>query len=168
MNFSMQIRRECPEDATAIRLVTEAVFRGILHSDQTEARIVDALRSAGALTLSLVADQEGEILGHAAFSPVRIEGVSDWYGLGPVSVAPRRQRTGIGQGLIRCGLDQLRLLKAAGCVVFGEPAYYGRFGFESDPRLFYDGAPPGYFQRLIFEGGAPSGEVKYHPGFNVS
>jgi putative acetyltransferase len=162
----MQIRQERPGDATGIRLTTDAAFRDMPYSNQTEAKIVDALRSSGALAVSLVASHGDEIIGHAAFSPVRINS-SDcgWYGLGPVSVRPDQQRRGIGQLLIRGGLRQLQSLRAAGCVVFGNPAYYGRFGFESDPGLFYDDAPLGLFQRLVLRGDAPKGEVTYHPSF---
>jgi predicted N-acetyltransferase YhbS len=165
----MRIRQERLEDAAAIAAITDAAFKGMPHSDQTEARIVDALRSSGALTLSLVASQDDDILGHAAFSPVRINGVSGgWHGLGPVSVRPDRQREGIGQRLVRHGLRRLQSMNAAGCVVFGDPAYYRRFGFESDPALFYAAAPPGLFQRLVLRGEAPTGEVTYHPGFDVA
>lgn len=165
----MQIQLERPTDAAAIRRLTEIAFTGIPYSDGTEARIVDALRAAGALTISLVAIEAGEIIGHAAFSPVTINGVAgEWYGLAPVSVLPDRQRQGIGQALIRDGLARLQSMKAAGCVVLGDPGYYGRFGFRSDPELVYADVPPGYFQRLVFHGAAPKGEVRYHPGFSVS
>ncbi len=165
----MQIRQERPQDAAPIHAITEAAFKGMPHSHQTEARIVEALRTAGALTLSLVAVQDGEIVGHAAFSPVRIDGVDGgWLGLGPVSVRPDQQRKGVGQALIREGLSQLGSLRATGCVVLGDPAYYGRFGFESDPRLVYADVPPAYFQRLVLTGAAPTGEVTFHPGFDVA
>jgi putative acetyltransferase len=165
--FRMQIMSERPTDASAIRAVTVAAFKDAPHSNQTEADIVDALRSAAALTLSLVALQGDEIVGHVAFSPVTIGMAKGWYGLGPVSVRPDRQRHGIGQVMIHDGLNRLMAMASAGCVVFGDPAYYRRFGFESDPALFYRGAPPGYFQRLVFTGPAPSGEVRYHSGFEA-
>jgi putative acetyltransferase len=165
----MQIRLERPEDATTIRALTDAAFKGMPFSDQTEARVIDGLRAAGALTLSLVATEGGDIIGHVAFSPVKINGeAGDWYGLGPVSVWPDRQRMGIGQALIRDGLQRLRLLGAGGCVLLGAPAYYGRFGFESDPDLYEVGAPPGAFQRLSLSGARPRGEVRFHPAFDVS
>jgi len=101
-----------------------------------------------------------------ALSPVRVDRtVCHWYGLGPVAVLPARQGEGIGQLLVRAGLDALRGLKADGCVVFGNPAYYGRFGFAHDPRLTFAPAPPGYFQRLVLTGASPAGEVTYHPAF---
>ncbi len=165
----MHIRLERPEDAKAIGLLTDTAFDGAAHSAGTEARIVEALRAAGALTLSLVADEGGEIIGHAAFSPVEINGTpGDWYGLGPVSVLPARQGEGIGQAVIREGLQRLAALGAAGCVVLGDPAYYERFGYAYDPDLAYGDVPAGYFRRLVLKGPAPKGEVSYHPGFDVT
>ena len=165
----MQIRLERPEDAATIHALTDAAFSGMPFSHQTEAKIIDALRAAGALTLSLVGTEGGEIIGHVAFSPVKINGeAGDWYGLGPVSVWPARQRTGIGQALIRDGLQRLRSLGAGGCVLLGAPAYYGRFGFESDPDLYVVDAPPWAFQRLTLNGSRPTGEVSFHPAFDVS
>ncbi|WP_269931134.1 GNAT family N-acetyltransferase [Aminobacter sp. HY435] len=163
----MKIRPEQPGDVETIRLLTQAAFKNAPHSSQTEAAIVDALRDAGALTVSLVAVEGDQIVGHVAFSPVTINGKdADWYGLGPVSVWPDRQAKGIGQALIREGLGRLKQRGAGGCVVLGDPGYYGRFGFASDPGLRYGDIPPEYFQRLAF-GPAPKGEVAYHPGFDA-
>ncbi|KUL95817.1 GCN5 family acetyltransferase [Bosea sp. WAO] len=165
----MQIRLECPEDTDTIRSLTAAAFKDMLHSSQTEAAIVEALRKAGALTVSLVAIMDGEIVGHVAFSPVKVNGTAKgWYGLGPVSIWPNQQRKGIGQALIRDGLDRLRRLNAQGCVVLGDPAYYSRFGFMSDPELRYGDVPPEYFQRLVFTAIAPKGEVAFHAGFDAT
>ena len=165
----MQIRLERPEDATTIHALTDAAFEGMPFSDDTEARVIVALRAAGALTLSLVATQGGEIVGHVAFSPVTINGTAgDWYALGPVSVWPDRQRTGIGQALIREGLRRLQSTGAGGCVLLGDPAYYARFGFENDPHFRHAGAPPWAFQCLTLNGPRPRGEVTFHPGFDVS
>lgn len=165
----MQIRPERPEDIDAIRSLTKAAFRDMPYSSQTEAAIVDALRNAGALAISLVAVKESDVVGHVAFSPVTIDGApGGWYGLGPVSVHPSQQRKGIGTALIHEGLDRLRRMDAHGCVVLGEPSYYSRFGFRNDPHLRYADAPPEYFQCLAFTAPAPKGEVAYHPGFNAS
>ncbi|MEA1672568.1 N-acetyltransferase [Nitrospirillum sp. BR 11163] len=167
------LRPETATDAPAIRALTDAAFKDAPHSGGTEAAIVDALRNAGALTVSLVAVQEGVIVGHVAFSPVTIDGRSGgWFGLGPVSVESIRQRRGIGGALIREGLRRLVAMGAEGCVVLGEPAYYSRFGFVADSRLRYPGVPPEYFQRLAFTGTGPAGtdpegEVAYHPGFGA-
>jgi putative acetyltransferase len=165
----MIIRLENEGDADPIHEVTAAAFQGKPYSAGTEAQIVDALRAADALTISLVAEDHDEIVGHVAFSPVTINGrPGRWYGLGPVSVSPRRQRRGIGTALIKTGLAQLRDLGAAGCVLLGDPAYYGRFGFASDPALRYRDVDRRYFQRLSFTGDAPVGEVEFHPAFDVA
>lgn len=165
----MHFRLERPEDAATIHTLTDTAFKGMPFSDGSEPRVIDALRAAGALTLSLVATQDGEIAGHVAFSPVEINRkVGDWYGLGPVSVWPDRQRQGIGQALIRDGLRRLKSMGAGGCVLLGNPAYYGRFGFENDPALRYAGGPALAFQCLTLRGARPVGEVTFHPGFDVS
>jgi len=163
---ALEIRPERRDEVAAISNVTTAAFETAPHSSGTEARIVEGLRTGGALTVSLVAEDDGEIVGHVAFSPVMIVGVGgDWYGLGPVSVRPDRQRHGLGQSLVRTGLEHLRALGAAGCVVLGDPAYYQRFGFESDPALTYSGYHSPYFQRLVFGGPLVSGDVTYHAAF---
>ncbi len=164
----MQISSEMPHEHDAIFTVTQAAFKDHAHSRQTEGHIVDALRKAGALALSLVARQDGRVVGHVAFSPVTIsDGTPRWYGLGPVSVAPAFQRQGIGDALIREGLARLKAMGAAGCVVLGEPDYYARFGFAVQPALTYPGVPPEYFMALAFSGSA-CGQVSYHPAFYVS
>jgi putative acetyltransferase len=164
----MLIHNERPMDAPAIHALTKAAFQGAPYSDGTEQRVVDALRAANALTLSLVAILDDVVVGHIAFSPVAIDGrAGRWFGLGPVSVQPGRQRAGIGSALIREGLDRLRAMGADGCVLLGDPAYYSRFGFASDPRLRYRDAPAAYFQRLTFGSEAPVGAVEFHPAFDV-
>ncbi|MEE1611790.1 GNAT family N-acetyltransferase [Microvirga sp. CF3016] len=164
----MVIRPEIAEDIPSIRAVTVAAFKGAPYSSGTEAAIVDALRDAGALTLSLVAEDHGRIIGHVAFSPITINGEAGrWFGLGPVSVEPGEQRRGIGQALIRDGLERLRAAGAEGCVLLGDPAYYRRFGFVSDPKLRYGDVPPEYFQRLSFNGAEPEGVAAYHAGFDA-
>ena len=164
----MQIRDERREDHDAIRALTTAAFLDAPHSGGTEAAIVDALRDAGALAVSLVAVEKGRVVGHVAFSAVTIDGKRQgWYGLGPVSVEPARQRGGVGSALIREGLGRLRAMGAGGCVVLGDPAYYGRFGFVSVPALSYPGVPAEYFQRLVLSGDSPAGVVAYHAGFDA-
>ncbi|TVQ51987.1 MAG: N-acetyltransferase [Rhodobacteraceae bacterium] len=164
----MIIRLETSTDAAAIRTVTEAAFAGAEHSAGTEAAIVEALRGAGVLTLSLVADDEGACIGHAAFSPVAIGGAEGrWFGLGPVSVRADRQRRGVGSALIRIGLERLGAQGAHGCVVLGDPVYYCRFGFVADPAIRLEGVPPQHLQRLALTGAAPQGLVAYHAAFGA-
>ncbi len=162
----MNIRPERPGDESAIAAVIEAAFLNAPHRDGTEALIVERLREAGALSISLVAVDADELVGHVAYSPVTIDGADlYWFGLGPVAVLPNRQGDGIGSRLIRSGIEMLRNKGAAGCVLVGEPAYYKRFGFKADPRLTYPGIPPEYFQALSFGYGMPSGTVAYHRAF---
>jgi putative acetyltransferase len=162
----MLIRDERPSDEAAIQAVIADAFRDMPFSNQTEVFIMPALRRAGALAVSLVADEAGHIVGQAAFSPVTIDGKpSDWYGLGPVAVAPEYQRTGIGSALITAGLARLRRLGAGGCMLVGHPAYYPRFGFRNEPRLTLEGVPPEVFMILPFGDAVPAGVVAFHPAF---
>jgi putative acetyltransferase len=162
------IRREAAGDEAAIASVTAAAFASLAHSDQTEPAVIAALRAADALVCSLVAEAEAAIIGHAAFSPVTIStGAVNWIGLGPVAVQPEHQGGGVGTALIRAGLAHVQAQGAAGCVVFGNPAYYRRFGFAAHPLLIYPGASPGYFMALAFAGTIPDGIVAYHSGFDA-
>lgn len=162
----MIVRAEREEDFDAIRVLTEAAFKTAPHADGTEHLIIDRLRAAGALTLSLVAEADGAVVGHVAFSSVSLsDGSQGWYGLGPIAVDPSRQGEGIGGRLVREGLDRLKALGATGCVLLGDPAYYSRFGFEPDPKLTLEGVPPEYFMRLAFSSVYGGGTVTYHPAF---
>ena len=160
------IRPEEPRDAHRISEVITRAFTGAAHSDGTEAAIFQRLSSRLEAKASYVAvTAQGDIVGHIVFSEVRIDGEPcRWSGLGPLSVLPDWQGRGIGSALVERGLAELRG-EWAGCVVLGDPAFYGRFGFEHDPRLVYPGAPPEYFQRIVFSGAAPGGEVTYSPAF---
>lgn len=165
--MTMTIRPEQPGDEPAIHALTEAAFRNMPYSDGNEADLVDALRRDGDLALSLVAlNMDQAIVGHMAFSPVSIsDGSARWYALGPCSVIPTRQHTGIGSQLIEAGLAEMRARGASGVVLVGSPKYYGRFGFTCDPGLVYPGAPAEYFQRLVLADGEPSGTVTFAPAF---
>lgn len=166
MDFS--IRPERPADAQIFRQVAEAAFAAAEHSTGTEGAIIDALRAANALTVSLVATINDDVVGHIAFSPVTIDGAdADWFGLGPVSVRPDLQGQGIGSALIHEGLDRLKIAGAKGCAVLGNPNYYGRFGFEHDPAFRFEGLPPEYFMRLSLDGSLTAGRVAYHEGFSA-
>ena len=165
----MHIRMEQNQDILAIHSLIQAAFQDAPHTSHTEHLIVEALRQAHVLTISLVAEVEGRIVGHAAASPVSISsGATDWYGLGPVSVLPVMQRQGVGSRLIEAVLVQLRKQSAAGCVVLGEPEYYQRFGFKIEPSLVLADAPSEYFMTLSFNKDVPSGNVVYHAAFNAA
>ncbi len=166
----MIIRPETSQDGEAITQLTLAAFTGKFSDHPTEHLIVKGLREAGALSLSLVAELDGKIVGHVAFSKVTINGEDqNWYGLGPISVQPDLQKQGIGSKLIQAGLAQLRNMGAHGCVLEGDPNYYNRFGFKAYPQLTYAGVPaPQYFIAHPFYETLPQGEVEYHPAFYIS
>lgn len=160
------IRPETGADHDAIEALTVAAFLNAPHTDHNEQLIVRALRQAGALSLSLVAELEGQVVGHLCFSPVTIsDGCPHWYGLGPISVSPALHGKGLGSRLMDAGLAELKGMSAAGCVVLGDPGFYGRFGFVPEPRVTLPGVPPEYFMTRSFGAAMPSGEVRYHPAF---
>jgi putative acetyltransferase len=162
------IRPESPGDVEAIHALTAAAFQRAPHTSHTEHLIVDALRAAGQLAVSLVEERQGAVVGHVAVSPVTVsDGTRHWFGLGPISVLPGYQGLGVGSGLMRAALQRLRDQGAGGCVLLGEPAFYGRFGFRAVPNLLLPGVPPEYFQALAFNGRVPPGEVSYHEAFDV-
>jgi putative acetyltransferase len=168
VNPQIVIRKEADADIDAISEVTIAAFKTLEVSNQTEQFIIEALRAANALTISLVAEDDGRVVGHIAFSPVGVSnGTPDWCGLGPVSVLPEYQRQGIGTALIQEGLSQLKELNAAGCCVVGHPDYYRKFGFENVPELTIEGVPPEVFFALSFDGHTPQGTVAFHEGFKA-
>ena len=162
----MIIRDEMPADRPALHHLIAAAFRDHPHSRQTEVAILEALRAAGALTLSLVAEQDGEVLGQVAASPIGLEGAAGaWFGLGPVAVRPDRQRQGIGQALVRAALARLAAAGAAGCALVGDPAYYARLGFRAWPGLDLPGVPPEVVLAVGFGASVPAGRLSFHPAF---
>lgn len=164
--MDIQISNESTDDAARIHDVTAKAFLNAPHTAHTEQFIVDALRHAGALTISRVAKVDGEIIGHVAISPVTLStGETGWFGLGPISVLPGFQGRGVGSKLMKSSLAALQAAGASGCVVLGDPDYYGRFGFKVVDGLVYPGVPAEYFQGLSFSGEVPQGEVSYHEAF---
>jgi putative acetyltransferase len=167
MNPKIVIRRETDADVGAITEVTVAAFK-TLEMSNTEQFIIAALRVAKALSVSLVAEMDGRVVGHIAFSPVTIsDGTRNWYGLGPVSVLPAYQRQGIGKALIREGLARLKEMHAQGCCLVGHPDYYRKFGFENVSGLVFEGVPPEVFFALSFDGHTPQGTVAFHDAFKA-
>ena len=168
MNPEIAIRNETDADVAAITEVTIAAFKTLDISNHTEQFIIKALRAAKALTVSLVAELNGRVIGHIAFSPVSIsDGTQNWYGLGPLSVLPEYQRKGIGRALIQEGLSRLKGLNAKGCCLVGQPEYYRKVGFKNIPRLVHEGVPPEVFLALCFDGNSPQGTVTFHEGFKA-
>ncbi len=165
---TMIIRSETAVDRARIAEITQIAFKDCPHGTHNEHRVIDALREANALAVSLVCVIDGAVVGHIAFSPVEIsDGSTSWYGLGPISVLPQNQNAGIGSALLQSGLDRIRELGAHGCVLVGEPRYYERFGFKSCPEFFCDGVPPENLLVLPFDKGCPKGKITFHPAFFV-
>jgi putative acetyltransferase len=166
--LDMLIRHETQSDIDAIFEITRKAFENHPHTNHTEQFIINSLRMLNALTLSLVAEVGGKPVGHVAFSPVTIsDGSNQWYGLGPVSVLPAFQKKGVGKSLIREGLSLLEASGAKGCVLVGDPGYYGRFGFKNLPDLVFQGVPQEYFLVLPFGESKPRGHVTFHEGFTA-
>jgi putative acetyltransferase len=165
--MTLTLRPEAPTDVAAIRAVNEAAFAGTEEAD-----LVDALRSDGDLVLSLVAAEDDDVIGHIAFSRLRVESdgsMQPAVALAPVAVSPAHQCRGIGMALIE---DGLRCLKQAGetlVFVLGEPRYYGRFGFAAVSAARFVSPYPGrQFQSLALSPRAPSsGTLNYAPAFSV-
>jgi putative acetyltransferase len=144
-------------------------FRGAAHTCGRDHLLVGALRQAGALTLSLVAVMDSEIVGHIAVSPVTVSGSSGgWFGIGPISVLPKCQRQGIGSRLMQQALEKLRTRGARGCVLVGDPGFYARFGFKADPSLVVPGVPPEVCLSTRFCRGNDHGTVTFHAAFTAA
>lgn len=163
----IHIRPEKPSDVSLINQITIDAFSPIAYASHTEHLIIDALRKAEGMTLSLVADINGLMVGHIAFSAITIDGKNrDWYCLGPISVQPNFQKAGIGSRLIKTGISMIRDMGGRGCVLEGSPTYYQRFGFKAYPGLILDGAPTQeYFMALPFFTNVPEGKVRFHEAF---
>lgn len=167
----VSIRPERLPDIDAIFEVNARAF-----GSPNEAKLVNALREAQAMTLSLVAEREGNIVGHVLFSPVDIdrgEGRDIAIGLGPVAVLPDAQSRGIGQSLIRAGIDGIREAGYGAMVVLGHPRYYPRFGFKpaADFGLRWEvpGHDEAFFAMELRPGylGVRPGIVRYRPEFTA-
>ena len=166
----MHIRNERPADAERIERIQYAAFKGHpMHkpgAEPTEHLIVERLRADNELTLSLLAELEGQAVGHIAFSPASVgEAGRGWHLLGPVGVLPENQDRGVGSMLIREGLERLRDQGSAGVVLVGDPDFYARFGFQTVPGLVYPGVPGQYVLALPFTSAVPQGEITTHSAF---
>lgn len=167
--MSVVVRREGATDVTAIHELNVVAFDG----RDEEADLVDALRDAGDLVLSLVAVDGTRLVGHVAFSRITIEtgsGPEGGIALAPVGVLPPRQGFGIGRRLIETGLDELRRQGESVVVVVGNPAYYTRFGFSTelgeDYPCVYSGSS--YMAlHLSTSEHVPAGAVRYPDAFGL-
>ncbi len=162
----MIIRHEKPSDIDTITKVTKVAFKDHPFSQQIEHFIIRDLRAADALTISLVTEIDGQVVGHIAFSPVTIsDGTTNWYGLGPVSVLPEFQGCRIGTTMVNNGLGLLKSMNGKGCALIGLPIYYYRFGFINYPQLIHEGVPQEVFVAKSLFGGVPTGTVEFHQAF---
>lgn len=164
----MRIRPEIEADRAAVRAVNEAAFE-----TSAEADLVEALRGKDMPVVSLVAEVDGEIVGHILFSPVSLKEHADLnlMGLGPMAVMPDYQRKGVGSALVRDGLTCCKALGSCAVVVVGHPGYYPRFGFAPASRYSlrseYD-VPDDVFMVTELADGAlngVSGLVRYDDAF---
>lgn len=164
----MIIRAETNDDRDRVYAVNSEAFETNIEAD-----LVDALRKKASPFVSLVAEEEAEILGHIMFSPVEVSGQPDLLamGLGPMAVTPARQRSGIGSALVREGLDRCVALGIQVVAVLGHPEYYPRFGFVSAAGFGlsseYD-VPDDVFMAMELEKGSLRGKpgtARYHPVF---
>ena len=167
------VRPEREGDEERIHEVQAMAF-----AQENEARLVDLLRTGAKRWISLVAEREGALVGHVAFTPVELETegrapepVEHFAGLAPIAVEPRWQAGGVGAALVSAGLDACEAIGWRAVFLVGAPAYYGRFGFElAQPLGFHYGAP--HFDELLqvctrsrasLEG--LSGRIVYHRAF---
>lgn len=162
------IRDEQPDDLAAIHDLTRRAFAPMPFAAGDEQDLIDALRDAGALSLSLVATIDGKLVGHIAFSPATTEdGGSAWFALGPVAVEPNLQKQGVGSALINSGIQRLGAAGASGFILTGNPAYYTRFGFKPRPDLCPPEDPAEYFMVLALGDEEPSSRFAFHPLFHA-
>lgn len=169
----MLIKDEQSNDNDRISNIQYAAFKGHpMHApgaEPSEHLIVERLRISNALSLSLLAEEDGEGVGHIAFSPATVgESESGWYLIGPVGVIPSRQGHGLGSALIREALRKMQDMGAEGIVLVGPPEFYSRFGFRNIPALKYKGVPDQYVLALPFTDTVPEGDIIAHDAFNVS
>ncbi len=160
------IRPEVETDTQAIREITRAAFEPMPFAAGDEHELIDTLRARSRLYLSLVAEWQGQVVGHIAFSRATTDDQSaHWFALGPVSVTPSLQGMGIGAALVEAGLNALAADGAAGCILTGDPDYYAQFGFVLAPELAPAGEPAEYFQVKLIHGSLPSGKIHFDAAF---
>ena len=166
------VRRETSRDISQVRLINKLAFES-----PVEASIVDALRRSCPDLISLVAENESDVVGHILFSPAVINrsdvGDIEGMGLAPMAVHPDSQRQGIGSQLVEQGLEILRQRGCPFVVVLGHPEYYPRFGFKPASQYGlacqWEGVPDEAFMVLIMDKGkldGVSGVIRYRNEFD--
>ena len=160
------IRDQIEADFTAVHELVIAAFKTLPIACGREQFLMDELWRSGAATVALVAEEDGMVVGQAAFSKMLVGGADvGWHGCGPVSVLPERHKQGIGSALMREGLNRLRALGSKGCAVVGHSDYYPRFGFAATDAMRLPDVPPEAFMVIRFDGDMPSGEVEFDKAF---
>nr|WP_321459302.1 N-acetyltransferase [uncultured Cohaesibacter sp.] len=167
----MEIRRETAADFDAIMNVTLAAAKQHQIGQQNGYQTLTALRRSGQLTLSLVAEIEGTIVGHVAFCPVHVSGGDKgWYALGLMSVLPECQSQGIRKALIAEGIEMLRAMHGKGVAIVGDPDYFGPLGFMTAPQMSYGRSNANNlladdFMVMSFDDRLPYGRMEFPEGF---
>lgn len=164
----MILRNESPTDIAQIRIVNERAFE-----TSAEAQLVDALRVAADPFISLVAEDDGRVVGHICFTPVALDredgSTLTIAGLAPMAVLPESQNLGIGSQLVRAGLDACRAHGFEAVVVLGHPEFYPRFGFVPASgygvRSEYDVPDPVFMFLALSDREDWSGLARYHAAF---
>jgi putative acetyltransferase len=164
----MIIRDEEKTDNIAVRKVNVSAFE-----TPAEANLVDTLREHAQSVISMVAEENGSIVGHIMFSPVHLSGDPELkvMGLGPMAVIPQYQNKGIGSALVKTGLNKCKELGVVAVVVLGHPHFYPRFGFSPSLDFGIDSeydVPAEVFMALELYPNSlygKTGRVKYHSAF---
>jgi putative acetyltransferase len=164
----MLIRTEQVKDVPTIHAINRAAF-----NSATEADVVDVLRAGAENVISIVAEEDGQIVGHIMFSPVQLTGAADVraMALAPMAVTPERQRAGIGSTLVRAGLDECQRLGIGAVFVVGHPTYYPRFGFKPASSLGFicefEVADEAFMVAELADGvlDGKTATVHFHPAF---
>lgn len=163
------IRDQNEADFAVVHDVVITAFKTLPVACGREQFVMDALWRGGRATVALVAEDDGMIVGQAAFSKIKVGGADvGWHGCGPVAVLPARHRQGIGSALMRKGLAKLKALGSKGCVVVGHPTYYPRFGFANTDAMREPGVPPEVFMAILFDGDMPKGDVTFDEAFEAA
>lgn len=161
--MEVTLRAATPGDEDAIEVLTLVAYFPVEGSRQDEHAAIAALRADGALTLSLVAEHEGYVVGHLAASPLVLsDGSAGWYALGPLAVGPGHRGQGIATGLLQLALRELEARRAAGCVVFAEGPLFARLGLAPEPGLRCAGGGP-LLARPFGDRMPPLAEAQPHP-----
>jgi putative acetyltransferase len=157
----IEVRDEIPRDRKAVYQVVSSAFGQL-----AEAELVEKLREDNDSVVSLVADEDGQIVGHVLLS--RMNAPFPALALAPVSVIPTRQRNGIGSALVTRAVNSVRGKGWVAIFVLGDPNYYERFGFDREAAAGFTTPYAGcHFMVLSLAPSLPAttGELRHAPAF---